>query len=405
MAGKGYPSRSASALPKPKPDYPSAYPDNDNRPNPKGYRRPPGRFPNPYKRPSIPFGRRFPTMPTFQRFPVYPRIPFPWLLLGAEFVLPMIYRQPRTLMPDGWRMCYDLGGIKNMFSGPYANAKCPTIANYQPGGDWAGGPINIPATSVWIGIFWGTKVAPNRMNHREEWVRPPNYPAQTIPLGKWYPIAFPDFPFLDLDPEFWRPLDPTPYRPEPFPRQRPRPRPRPDPRPDKPVEPDTPVQPEDKVPDMRIDPKPRARPRPRPHERRPPKPHEKESKWTSGKGRFGRLAALLLRLAARTHGGATELVDLLAAIYKALPDEVIARGPDNLPRDKIIPFMLGEIWRNRNDIDFGEALENIVENQIEDWLWGRYFAAVDKISRRGPYYVGFDRELGELNELFKELYP
>lgn len=61
-----------------------------------------------------------------------------------------------------------------------------------------------------------------------------------------------------------------------------------------------------------------------------------------------------------------ELGDLVGAIYKALPWDV-----QNWTEDRTIQQKLSRIYNNLGDVDVAEAVENIIANQIEDYVYGK----------------------------------
>lgn len=416
MGGK-YPTNSARATPvrRPvgRPDYPTT-PARPRRPLPRvrplNPYRPPARFPNGWKPPVKPFGRRFPidriggTFPT--RFPLGRLTP--WLTVGA-FILPYIVT-PTRIDLNGWRCCFDVGPVKDAFK-LTTNACTPSFANlgYQvPTGAIADLRVDATTTSIFLGQYLQPSLI--RMTHKAQYVKgtsgvagPIPAPIKVIPpfwLSPWWE--------LPLNPNHWTPISPVPYRP---PLHRPVWNPDPDPFPDSwpksrevgdnfPVRQPTPERPPKERETVIT--RTRIRTRDRPHWRRPPRVRDRERKYKmSGRG-WNLLGQILLRYASRTYGGVTEVVDLLSAIYSALPDRLIASHPD-IPKGEVIPFMLGQIYENFDQIDINEAIYNIAANHIEDAAWGAYFRASRFVSERGPNYDGFDRENSELQRELQEL--
>lgn len=413
MAGKGYVSNASRVAVVaggfPKPDYPGGFPvpDNDN-PRPRvpwkpPRRRPSGVFPKQPKWAKPPFGKRplvvYPDAFGPGRFP---RIPA-WAVVPAVFMVGgwFVTRAKPDFAGMGFTLCWDGGGPKEAFSSIY-------LDNCAAADFWKNLSFQVPGGKIGLdtpsNVSYGYAVGPydnpeqTRMTYKELWAR--NYynnaPFIMIPGATWVPD--PLLPFSDPDPNLWLPLQPyTPPVPEPVypPRNWPETDPRTYPRHVRGPNPHT---------DPKGNPKPRVRVRPKPnikHDRRPPTRREHESKYSAARGS---LAGLLLLIASKAYNGITEAFDLVSAIYKALPPSIIARMPDNLTTGvDIMSHMLAAIWTYRAQIDMREAIINIAENQIEDAAWGRYFKAVDNVSRKGPNYQGFDRELGYLNDLFKEL--
>lgn len=414
MGGK-YPTNSARAVPigRPvgRPDYPGPV-HRPRRPLPRvrplNPYRPPARFPNGWKPPVKPFGRRPPinwpggTAPG--RFPLGRLTP--WLTVGA-FILPYIVTPTRVNL-DGWRCCFDVGPVKDAFK-LTTNACTPSFANlgYQvPTGAIADLYIGATTTSIFLGQYLQPSLI--RMTHKAQYVRgtsgvvgPIPAPIKIIPpfwLSPWWELP----PYRPWD---WTPISPVPYRPplhrpvwQPHPEDNPQVYPKP-----REVGNDLPVTQPDKTPDTETVITPtKVRTRTRQHWRRPPRTRDRERKYKmSGRG-WNLLGQILLRYASRTYGGVTEVVDLLSAIYSALPDRLIAQHPD-IPKGEVIPFMLGQIYENFDQIDIGEAIYNIAANQIEDAAWGAYFRASRFVSEHGPNYDGFDRENSELQRQLQEL--
>lgn len=338
----------------------------------------------------------------------------PWGGAGAAFVAYMLRPGGGVVGPAGWTKCYDLGGPKEMQSGPVGFIGCSFVANFQPGvpmgSSWPTDPSWDPIRplSVWFGPDVHPSVPGTRMNYTEQWVLPAGaQPAPGTPLIREPPAyIFPD-PWLPLDPNFWLPLQPQPYSPniprKVWPNPKPKPQPRTWPRSVKGNSLPNPLPTPKPIPDLVIT-GTGVSLRPNNHRRlRPRKPYTHETKYTM-RGPFMGLASLLLSGASKVYNGITELVDLLTAIYESLPADVIAREPDYGP-GMVIPGLLESLWRNADKIDMRKAVANIAKNQIEDAVWGRYFKAIDDVQKKGgPYYSGYDRELSQLNDLFRELY-
>lgn len=434
MAGKGYPSRGASnaAVAVPTPDYPKWWPDNDNRPRPKPYNRRPGTFPNTPRRWRKPFGRR--TGPVYPS--PFPRSGFrlgPWAGAASFAAAYLLYKPAdwsSALTNAGFKLCCSIGdgdvfGYTNLNNSGCGSGPLLCGVSLQPfGGHTADGPMTFPLASnprLGARMLIGKQMLnpPDRCTWMQHWMRPsrpsnlPAYQPLVVPGPVQVPVT-PDF-WLPYDPNWWTPLSPTPYNPNfpaapprRYPKRPPRPTPRTWPAPESgpvtvPLPPFVPVG----VPTTTTvsvgNPFPVIDTGPiRPVK---PTPTTTETKYNVRRSPYALLATRLLQLAAGTHGGITEVVDLVTAMYSAIPADVLARYPDGLAKKDILPFMLGAIYANRNNIDWQEAVHNIAVNQIEDYAWGKYFKAVDDVSRAGPYYQGFDRELGALNELFQQVLP
>ena len=95
-----------------------------------------------------------------------------------------------------------------------------------------------------------------------------------------------------------------------------------------------------------------------------------------------------LALMAHAAWESTEIVDLIDEIFKALPPEVQATAPRTAitsptawkpgirytgPLDK-----LRHIYNNLDRLDIEQAVLNVIMNQIEDAIWGRFFGKADQ---------------------------
>lgn len=422
MGGR-YPSNSAGVLPSSwpggRPDFPLP-PERRRRPLPRvkplNPWKPPVKFPNAWKPPRVPFGKRFPAPIPFggfnpTRFPLG-RLS-PWLAVGS-FILPYLMAPGRPAL-DGWKCCFNVGPVQDAFR-KATNACTPSFANLSGqvySGDIADLHLDATTTTIFLGQW---NLSHIRATHKAQYNKGVSGVPGPIPAP--IPIIPPIYvsPWFELpwwDPNAWTPNSPVPFVPPPWPRWRPDPE----------GEPNSYPPPREVGP--KNEPRSRHRPRPKPrddrqpdvvitpdgvhdkppfHPRRPPQPRDRERKFSGSRGSFGLLAALLLRSAGRVYGGITELVDLLSAIYSAIPADVIASHPDNLPVKDLIPFMLSSIYDNIDVIDINEAIHNLATNAIEDAAWGRYFRASSRVTDYGPNHQGFDRENSELQQLLYELY-
>lgn len=97
---------------------------------------------------------------------------------------------------------------------------------------------------------------------------------------------------------------------------------------------------------------------------------KKDSKWhisIDSKSWYGRLA-----------NGISEVGDFVDAVFKAVG------GNNNVPKGDRLKY----IWENRDKFDPGEFVKALVENQIEDYVWGRWGRVVAKASREGGFSSG-----------------
>lgn len=90
----------------------------------------------------------------------------------------------------------------------------------------------------------------------------------------------------------------------------------------------------------------------------------------------------------------SEAAEVVDAVYDALPDDVKKRWEKDR-ESRGLADQAGQygidgadwkakaIWENRHKIDWDEAIENIVKNQVEDALYGAAYSAQDDIRGRG----------------------
>lgn len=395
---------------------------------PKWPWRPPGYFPNGWKPPKVPFGRRMP-MPIFPAHlnPNRAIRLMPWfgpaLAVGAAWYA---WNRGDTLKlsEHGYTRCCGPTGSPIAFQSIITNTTRTVCGGSSPPGGiyglcgTGGQPYQgeayfaIPAhdqrtTSVVV-LYGMPEANPDRTKWVEVWHKPrdasgPANPiAQLDPEPQW--TFLPDFvPMLDINPEFWPPLSPAPYVPPVIPvwGDNPRQIPAFEPDPNANGEPMGERRKRYK-PDVKIRPATNAtRVGRNTHQRRPPGKREYETKYNA-KG-FKGFALYALRIANGVYGGMTEVMDLAAALYSALPDHVIASRPDfrnGASMAEVLNEMLTTIWKHRAEIDYQEASYNLAVNQVEDWAWGKYFKAMKDMSQRGPYMEGYSREYGELQEVF-----
>lgn len=113
-----------------------------------------------------------------------------------------------------------------------------------------------------------------------------------------------------------------------------------------------------------------------PHARRPPRPGRREAKTLS---RFAKFTMLLVRALDE----ASEIGDLIDAIYDALPPDVRARWERGRTNRGVIDqygqygisgadWKIQAVYHNLHRLDTGKALENVVYNYIEDKIIGTY---------------------------------
>lgn len=239
-------------------------------------------------------------------------------------------------------------------------------------------PGDITYTSIWTTVPLNPWPRPIF-----EWA-PSVYPHE-LPIGSPAPVAPPlNYP----RPDPWSPESPDrgPHpgenpRPVPNPVPNPVPRPDPVPNPDPVTTPRVVVNP---FPDAHLDtwlpavsPSPRTNNNPRP---RPPAKREKETK-----ARMGAVAAAIWHGV----GPITETVDFVDVLYEALPKNIKRDAYRDRGRQPN-PFERAElIYRNINQIDIGKALSGYVQEQIEDYVIGKFGKKLGEASRNDQRPIGY----------------
>lgn len=205
------------------------------------------------------------------------------------------------------------------------------------------------------------ETSPARGTIMQEWKREIRY-------GQGYPGYEPDgrpkwYPDADPWPEPWprqprRPLpwdDPfiEPGRPVPKTPRNPRPEPK---------YPRRPRLPEDKV-DLEPPSLPEFRPKPEP----PPLPRQPRKRERERKIRIEDLPnRKLRRILGWMLSAASESGDFLESLYDALPDE-LQHQDDNMAQK------FDKVFKNLDKVDFGEAVNNLWTNYVEDRYFGKGF--------------------------------
>lgn len=403
-------------------DYPRVRPYDPSRRRPRNPRGPVWR-PRPKVRPKTPlfpvrprpftpFGRRPPIPFSVPRGPVisiaglggrlFPIIG--WALLAYDLWQLWQWYNQKTGMPlgdSGWIQCcadpsifpidsYAIGSLSALNSNPLA---CTATLCGLGGQLFNGNPADgIPGlTKTGSGrynkqyLYLGKRNgAGTRQTHAEGYIRVVASPAYITPQtpASWPdwvpetivptgipipdPIADPDYvPFIPWFDPFLNP----PLGPEPFPENPPVYRP-----PTQPYRPDM----GDKgnelpTPDFKPDPRPNGETWPH----RPPK-GEKERKIKGGYNRIRQFLGQLL-------SGISEVNDVIEALWDALPESAQTEGA-NL-REKF-----NDLYQNVDDIDMAEAVQNLVENQVEDKYLAQGFQALNEA------YENLGIELGGLRD-------
>lgn len=122
--------------------------------------------------------------------------------------------------------------------------------------------------------------------------------------------------------------------------------------------------------------RPSSRPGPRHHAKRPPRVNEKEGK-TKAREALDKIADAL--------GKVTEAMDLVGAAWDALPDSAKSRsffkGKEIEPSFK---KKLNDVWNNWDKVRYPDFLKNVIQNQLEDYVGGKFGDYVDQVFNKGP---------------------
>lgn len=132
------------------------------------------------------------------------------------------------------------------------------------------------------------------------------------------------------------------------------------------------------------------------HKWRPPPPRTKERKAKGGPA--------AVRLAMEAANATTEFMDMLNALWDAMPPEVQATAPKNgrCTGPKCVnpnaPYVLAHdkflhIYRNMNKLDLPLAIRNLIVNHYTDAVLGRVFGGADDAMKRAGG-TGWGRALG-----------
>lgn len=232
------------------------------------------------------------------------------------------------------------------------------------------------------------RIDPAQMGNNLEWmepdyITPPRPGLFSFPqgvLGPAYnynpiftPIGAPAFA-ANPGPVAWAPPRLDPPTPE-WPEVGPRPQPRPDPWPSRDAAQEGSFRP------GAVEISPHAPPRPvSPLGPRPPGPRTKERK-----------AGLPPWAAAVWHGlgPITETVDIIDAVYEALDKQTKRDAYKRLGRQPTPQERLEIIYRNIHKLNMGDVVKNIVENQAEDFVFGKFGKALGQASANSGRPIGY----------------
>lgn len=114
------------------------------------------------------------------------------------------------------------------------------------------------------------------------------------------------------------------------------------------------------------------------HRRRPPGRNEKERKFV---GAINRRSAL-----GKALNFVTEGLDILNALWDALPDgaQTKKKGVVTRPDQK-----LRDLYDNWEQVDWDRAFDNIIENQVEDYVLGKAGQKLAKANRLSGHSFGY----------------
>lgn len=258
---------------------------------------------------------------------------------------------------DGWNNRCNLPGQRQKVQigiDPGPLITCDPLALDVPDTDW-GTTLNVSKFATYIGMG-ASQLGGLRMSRDEMWTRDP------VDDDKQYPYI-PPMTLLPLNPPpprrtgpgGW--LAPKPWRPVPF----------------------QPIPP--------FPPTPGDGP---PYKPGRPKPGEKEKK-----GKLPNSLWLQFLLALRRIGeGLTEMVDLLEAIFGALPQDLInklyaaAKRKDPKFKDWTPQQKLAILYKYANLIDMGKMAENVIMNDLQDRFFGSIGNYARELLQKNPYWRG-----------------
>lgn len=106
----------------------------------------------------------------------------------------------------------------------------------------------------------------------------------------------------------------------------------------------------------------------RPARRPRPYPNERKFQGPAGAARLGYV------LAVAAFDTVTEVQDFVEALYKALPSDIRA----DYGSKPTLPQMVGAIWNNAGELNATEAVSNLLENAVEDFIIGGSQGAAGK---------------------------
>lgn len=327
---------------------------------------------------------------------------FPWQFVEERFVLPTAVPVPNYTTPFQQK---EIG-----MQGVQAPISFPRPAGFNPRyGHFAlyTNPV-LGGTYMWhrASFVFNTSVSqmptigrrPGDVEEFTEWrTVPVEYPFPNMP-SPWAPSVFPhelpigmpspSAPPLNFPrPDPWSPESPSRGpRPDEVPKTEPAPVPKPSPLPEPAPNPaPRPNVIQNPFPDAPLDswlPSPRPTPRPqvRPQRPQPPRKNEKEKK-----ARMGAVAGAIWA----AFGPITETVDFVDVLYEALPRNIkrdaynkLGRQPNPIERAELI-------YRNINQMDVGKALTGWAQNEIEDFIIGKFGKGVGKASQKDGRPIGY----------------
>lgn len=133
---------------------------------------------------------------------------------------------------------------------------------------------------------------------------------------------------------------------------------------------------------------PRVEPAADPHPQtnpKPPRPRTRERKV-----RLGRSMSVAFRAIKWAINGLTESADVIMALWKAIPKDVRDRFiSDYLDRHGEPPKLPAQalfVYEHFGDIDLEDALRNLVNNQIEDFIFGWIGSRIAKGTQENPFW-------------------
>ncbi len=134
------------------------------------------------------------------------------------------------------------------------------------------------------------------------------------------------------------------------------------------------------APELVINPSGRVQPRPNPHRWQRPARGTKENK-----ARFGPVLSFIWR----SMGQITEGIDLIDALYEALPKRRKVQAYKLKGRQPNPIEKMGLLYDYIDELNVGKAIKNVIKQEIEDRILGEFGKRIGKFSRQSGRPIGF----------------